>query len=320
MHRLKPLIRWVILGGCVFFLAKVLREHWQHVLEVTLPPSAWACFAIGLGFTLLAHLIAGWVWGLTLQALQQPVSWGWLIRVYLKTNMAKYLPGNIWHYYGRIQSAQQTGANLGTAAVSVLLEPLLMAASAFTLTLLCSPQILAHYGWLGLIGQWLGLPLVLIAIRPRFLNPVIQYLNRQKNTQIGIVNPVPLKRYPMLPLIGSLAFVLVRGLGFLSIFWAINPIVPRELPLVLSVFSLAWLLGMVVPGAPGGTGVFEVMAIALLSPRFPPGNLLSIVALYRVVSVLAEAIGAGLAWLDEQRLPIDIVAQPGLPNQQGQDF
>jgi uncharacterized membrane protein YbhN (UPF0104 family) len=56
-------------------------------------------------------------------------------------------------------------------------------------------------------------------------------------------------------------------------------------------------LGLVVPGAPGGLGIFEATAIAALNPtEFPPGLVLAIVAVYRLISVLAEAIAALLAF------------------------
>jgi hypothetical protein len=69
---------------------------------------------------------------------------------------------------------------------------------------------------------------------------------------------------------------------------------------MLSAFSTAWLLGLIVPGAPGGIGVFEVTAIALLDRHFSPGLLLSIVALFRVVSILGEVIAAGMATLSDR--------------------
>jgi uncharacterized membrane protein YbhN (UPF0104 family) len=90
-------------------------------------------------------------------------------------------------------------------------------------------------------------------------------------------------------------------MGFLVTFLAIHAIEPGQIPLLISVFSLAWLLGLVIPGAPGGIGVFEATAIALLDQTISPAVLLSVVALYRLISILAEAAGAGLAWLDEQR-------------------
>jgi hypothetical protein len=41
-----------------------------------------------------------------LRELNQSVSSIEFIKVYLKTNIAKYLPGNFWHYYGRIMEAK----------------------------------------------------------------------------------------------------------------------------------------------------------------------------------------------------------------------
>jgi glycosyltransferase 2 family protein len=56
-------------------------------------------------------------------------------------------------------------------------------------------------------------------------------------------------------------------------------------------------LGLITPGTPGGLGVLEVTAIALLESYFSPGLILTVVALNRIVSILAEAAGAALAWL-----------------------
>jgi uncharacterized membrane protein YbhN (UPF0104 family) len=90
---------------------------------------------------------------------------------------------------------------------------------------------------------------------------------------------------------------LIRGLGFLFALRALSAIEMAQVPQLLSAFSFAWLLGLVIPGAPGGLGVFEATAIALLDGVYAPAILISGVALYRVISVLAEAISALLAWL-----------------------
>jgi len=54
-------------------------------------------------------------------------------------------------------------------------------------------------------------------------------------------------------------------------------------------------------GAPGEMGVFEATAIAPLSDRFSTGIILSAVALYRIISILADVSGAFLAKVDRQR-------------------
>jgi glycosyltransferase 2 family protein len=292
--RLKPVIRWAILGGTLFFLAKVLKENWEGVTALRVAPAGWACLAIALGVTILAHICAGWVWSQMLrQDFQQPVKSVPLIQSYLQSTIAKYLPGNIWHYYGRIKSATHAGASVETATLSTLLEPLLMAAAALVVTLLSSRTLATRFGSWALIGQGIALASVLAALHPKVLNQLLRVVAKLKKTIAFQIN-----HYPVFPLVGELGFLLLRGFGFLLTVWALSPFDLTEALPLLSGFSLAWLLGLVVPGAPGGVGVFETTAIALLGNTHSLGLLLGIVAVYRLVSVLAEAIAAGLSYLD----------------------
>lgn len=308
--RLKASLRWLILGLVLFFLAKTLKDHWQEVAAIRVDAVGYACLTISLGVTLLAHILAGWVWSWVLQALDHPVSGVWSVRVYLQTNLAKYLPGNVWHFYGRISAATKTDIPVEIAIVSVLLEPLLMVVAALSIALIGVQQIAAVYGWVSQLLLMVGLAIVLAIVHPRFLNPLVGYLSKlkQKAPSSSQLISVPMKRYPIQPLLGELGFLGLRGIGFILTFLAIVPLSPQQFPIVMGVFALAWLTGFVIPGLPGGIGVFEAVAIALLSQgsaflgqRFLAGELLSVLALYRFVNTLAEVAGAGLVTLDDRR-------------------
>lgn len=296
-------LRWSIVGGTLFFLGKVLKDRAQEVAAIRIDRAGWANLAIALFITLLAHTWSGLVWAKILRSLQLPCSYRWALQVYLKTNIAKYLPGNIWHFSGRIWAVTQAGGSLGVATLSVLLEPLLMAAAALLLTLLGSQST-------SLMVRVVSLMAIFLAVHPRILNPVIQLLRRLKGKKGEggkgergrgrILNSELLESYPWLPLLGELGFLILRGTGFLLAFQALTPVNSSFIPQLMSAFSLAWLLGLIVPGAPGGIGVFEATAIALLGNDFSSGLLLSLVALFRLVSILAEAIAAGLAVLSER--------------------
>lgn len=301
--RPKDFLRWVIFGGALFFLAQAVRRHWAEVAQIRIAAAGWGLLAIALLITLLAHIWTGWVWGWILGDLGQPVPPLWATRTYLKTNIAKYLPGNVWHLYGRVVASQERGIPFGAATLSVLLEPLLMAAAALMLGLVGIRQ--ANWGL-----QALSLAIALAGVHPRVLNPVLGVLRRPKgkgkqtvDPDADLANAEPidrkpwqLKRYPLRPLLGEIGFVLLRGLGFVAIALALQPISPEQWLPLIGGFSFAWLLGLVIPGAPGGIGVFEATAIALLSNQLAPAILLSTVALYRLISTLAEGIGAALAW------------------------
>ncbi|NJN85479.1 MAG: UPF0104 family protein [Leptolyngbyaceae cyanobacterium SL_7_1] len=285
---LKPYLSWVILGGTLFFLATTLRIHWREVVEIRVSQTGWLYLSIALLMTLLAHIWSGWVWSWILRSLHQPAQGMWGVLTYLKTNIAKYLPGNVWHFYGRVMASKAQGFSVGAATVSVVLEALLMAAAALLLAL-CSYQTNLGLSLLALAG-------VLVGVHPRLLNPLIK-LAAQAKRQGQEEHPlVRLDRYPVVPLLGELGFLGLRGLGFLAIVLALMGTQPFPMLPVLSAFSIAWMLGLVVPGAPGGIGVFEASMVALVDALLPTGILLAAVAFYRFISTSAEAIGAGLAY------------------------
>lgn len=286
-------------------MLKALKDHWQEVAAIEIAPVGWATLAIALGVTLSAHILSGWVWTWILQELNQPVPNSQFIQIYLKTNIGKYLPGNVWHFYGRILAAKTAGVPTNAATLSVVLEPLLMAAAALVMALI-NIQPIASNNFVKLQGlPILGLACVLVGIHPQFLNRVINVLRRLKskgtNSSSDDSQALQLRRYPFKPLLGELGFIGLRSAGFLLTLVAFKPLDLQQIPLILSAFSFAWLLGLVTPGAPGGLGVFEATAIALLQGSFSGGLIISAIALYRMVSIIAEASGAGLAWLDEQR-------------------
>ena len=298
---IKPYFRWFILGGTLFFLLKTLKERFAEIATVRIESTGWLMLIISLIITLLAHIWSGWVWTWILAIFQQSLGLAKGIRVYLITNIAKYLPGNVWHFYGRINAVSQKRGSLSAATFSVLLEPLLMAASALLIAIFSTALglVKTDLNFTIYLGQLLVLMAVLVGIHPRILNPLLDRLSRSKG-KVLLEQKTELTTYPFLPFLGEIGFVLFRGLGFIFAFMVLQSITFSQIPSVISAFSIAWLLGLIVPGAPGGVGVFEATAIALLDEsQFPPANVLIVVALYRVISILAEAIAAFIAWIIE---------------------
>ncbi len=301
LAQIKPYLRWFILGGVLFFLIKTVKDRFAEVAAVQINHQGLMLLAIALSITIIAHVWSGWVWTWILVIFQQPLAVSEGIRVYLLTNIAKYSPGNIWHFYGRISAVARKGGSRGAATLSVLLEPLLMAAAALLIGLFSS-------GFSGLTTKfqanlnptfWLQLICllaVLVGIQPRILNALLHRLSRSKNkADATAAEAVNLTQYPLLPFLGEIGFVILRGLGFIFTFVALQSVTWQQIPQLFTAFSFAWLLGLVVPGAPGGLGVFEVTAYSLLNDSQFPSEIAA-VALYRLISILAEAIAALLSF------------------------
>ncbi|MFB2936075.1 UPF0104 family protein [Aerosakkonemataceae cyanobacterium BLCC-F154] len=305
----KRYLQWVMLGGVLFFFAKAFSRHWQEVAAIRIDGLGMMFLGLGVTFSLIAFAWSGVVWHWTLGEFKQKLKPFWLVKLYLKTHIAKYLPGHVWHYCGRIWGVKQVGVPGEIATLSVIIEPFLMIAAALT-TAIVSCQLAGegtrnvdHFNNWGL--QIISLMGVMLMVHPQFLNPALGMLGKFKGNKKdcpGVdLKHCRIERYPIKLLIAELIFVALRTSGFIFTFMALHPVAPSQIPLLVSGFSLAWLAALVLPGAPGGVGVFEAAAMMILSKSFSPGVVLSVVAVFRLVTILAEAIGAGLAYLDERR-------------------
>ncbi len=304
MKLIKKFLRWFILGLTLFFLALTLKNNWQEVTHLQISNFAWLMFGLSIILNLLAHVFSGWVWQWILNLFQIKLGVIKVICLYLITNISKYIPGNIWHFYGRINALQAKGYSLSLAGVSVAIEPLLMAAGALLMTIISASLGLmeASFNLRIFALQIFSLIAVLIGIHPIIINPIVNKLNRSKIKNKGEVKEVNLTKYPLFPLLGEIGFLILRGSAFICILHGLMSIKITWIPQLLSVFSFAWLLGLIVPGAPGGVGIFEATAIASLnSDKFPQGIILATVALFRVSSIIAELISAAIAWKINRR-------------------
>lgn len=304
--KVKRFIRWLIFGAILFFLIGVLRQNWQQVAAIRIDKTGWLFLTSSLVVTILAQTWAGWVWSWMLREFKQPRNSLWMINVYLKTNIAKYLPGNVWHYYGRVKKLRDSGVPTSTATLSVLIEPILQAAAA-VLMIIIGRQISGSILDKTSICSWqvLGAIAVLMLLHPWVLNPILQMLGKFEKPPKGSENfdvlSWKIDSYPVKPLVGSLGFLSLRGLGFCLILLAFTNYNLNQLPMLLSAFSIAWVTSLVVPGAPGGIGVFEATAIALLAQPFSTAVVFSAAALYRLISIIAETLAVAMVWLDEKR-------------------
>jgi glycosyltransferase 2 family protein len=295
--------RWIylfILAAALVFLGKALYSHWQGIASIQITPPAWACLIFATGINLMAFIWTGWVWGWILQDLGQPVNQSWAVQIYLTTNIAKYLPSNLVHLYGRTLATTDIGVPLGPASLSVVLDTLLMAAAGVIVSLLSVPQQQQIFAVLGLIA-------ILVIVHPLVLQRLVKFVPQgSKNNQPDVSNAIQLQRYPLRPLLGQILFVWVRSLSFIVTLSILTPIDPLLMPKYMSIYSLGWLLGFITPGVPGGIGILELITSTLLSQpgvltsdqTLSVGLALGAVGIHRLVTTIAEALGAGLATLD----------------------
>ena len=103
---------------------------------------------------------------------------------------------------------------------------------------------------------------------------------------------------PWLPLAAQVVFVLIRFAGFACCLAAFDLNTPAA-GQWLAAFALAYAAGLVVPGAPGGLGVFEATLLLRLGDGVDEASLLAVVLSYRVISTLADLLAAAVLAADQ---------------------
>jgi glycosyltransferase 2 family protein len=291
---LKGFLHWVILGATGIFIAKMLYDHWPEVQTVNLQPQAGIYLSLAIAISIVTQLWSAILWGWILALLRNPVPKRWAIVTFLKNAPAKYVPGSIWHFYGRVMAAQNRGIEVESATLSVMLEPLFIIAGALGLALwhrsTSVPLILI------LIG-------ILIVVHPTIFNRLWKGWRRLRGEK---TSGATLTQYPLLILIGAFCFMGLRSITFICVTFAFTPIAWESYKPLISGFSFAWLLSLVIP-SPGGLGVFEASALQVLAPYLSPAALLGSVGVYRLVTLCAESMSAIAAYFVK-----GVVAQVGL--------
>ena len=278
---------WITLASLTLIGVALVQQSAQ-LRQQSLDSQGWWWLLLGLGLTWLSILINGLAWRVVL---------GWLgsvpedlavVPLFVRSNLLKYLPGGIWHLVERVRLLRPSMGG-GPALAGVILDPLLIVAA--------SGLMLMAGGWQN--GLVLLAPIPALMLLPRWREPILQRLERSKAAQLQMAGDQPLEiegsgrsGYPWSPLAAEITFVVCRFSGFFCCVQAFNLAQPAPSQW-LAAFGLAYAIGLVVPGAPGGLGVFEATLLVRLGGGVSEAPLLAVVLSYRLISTLADVLAVG---------------------------
>jgi hypothetical protein len=210
----------------------------------------------------------------------------WAIRTYGISQLAKYVPGNIFHLAGRQAIGMAAGVPGWSLAKSSLWELGLIALAGSLFGLLALPLVIASLPLqLGVSGFVLAVMIVAAVLRTSF-------------------GPAAVWAFGW-----YVGFLAVSGVLFVGLIGATFP------PAVASganwivlcgAYVLAWLAGLLTPGAPAGVGVRELVLLFLLKGLVGESELLLAVVLGRVVTVVGDLLFFLVASLQKRSEPIGV--------------
>ena len=96
--------------------------------------------------------------------------------------------------------------------------------------------------------------------------------------------------FPTKAFLFEIAFVVSKFIGFyfcLSAFYIENS---PNIIFLLVIFSLSWSIGLIVPSAPSGVGVFEASLLFFVGRNIPQNIILVSVIYFRVISTSTDLL------------------------------
>lgn len=219
------------------------------------------------------------------------------IAVYLKTLVAKYLPSNLMHFAGRHLVTRQGHSN-GAVLAANLAELLLLVGAASVIVISAylggTIELPAEIGELAAKYRYLFLGLAIaggiaggIIVIRLGVKRFSQYVKDRLNWG-GICKAagIALLYLPFFIITGTILQILLwtageGGLGDGRTFY------------VIAAFALSWAAGFIIPGAPGGLGVRELVMLLLLSPLYERETVMIAALSLRLITISGD-VGAFL--------------------------
>jgi glycosyltransferase 2 family protein len=287
--------RWITVAALAVvavFFAITLAARWQEVISLKWQPRP-GVFALACVLLAVSYALVACVWGFALRrAAGTPVRAG--ARIWFLSNLARYVPGNIWSFVGAVELARREG----------VARPVTLAVMAYTQVLSVGVALLAGLPVLLAERARLGRPALLGAVAVAVVAGVaaafrrrLLALARRRLPGLEGVDLVPAPGTIALLVVGYAAYWAVTGLAFAALVASAYRLSPGDVPLVVAAYAAAYAVGFLSLLTPAGLGVREGVLVIALSPVLPAGPALVVALVSRVWMMVAELAGAGVAQL-----------------------
>lgn len=212
-----------------------------------------------------------------------------LIHVYAKSQLGKYLPGNVAHLAGRHVIARARGYSHRSLLLSTVYEfcGLLSAAgTAASMAIFIPGEIFSslHPGMRAVV----------------LLCPILPMFYLAHRTLPSLFERLKLGRFPessgalqtlAIPCLYYFTFFIFAGFSLVLLVLPIaDALSPSECLLLCFAFSVSWIFGYLTPGAPSGIGVREAVLVYILTPAVGVPEALLIAVLFRVATICGDIV------------------------------
>lgn len=296
--RLFKLRKW--LSTSVALLAIGFFIHYSMHNFDKIPSLNWSPTSIAIALFSVAIVvfnigIAGIAWQMLLRDNAIKLTWKQAQIIFSIAQFGKYLPGNIGQHVGRVVMARDIGIPVPIILNTMVVEMLWGAGigaglSILALLLFVDGQALGLNVNVGPIQLSVGVAILLFMpwLGIGFLNKYLPGLAKRISGG-GVIATPKLLTALIVAVLFLLCFVIMGLILKLQAQWFFGVTESNVIELTC-LFSVAWLAGYLLPGAPAGLGVREAMMVLLLSPVLGAGTAVGLGITLRITTTVGDAV------------------------------
>ncbi len=277
---------------------------WQSIVQ---PPSKILVLAALCGCSAVQYTIGAYAYKILLCfTCNREISFQDVFCIYSKSNLAKYLPGNIMHYAGRNLLGGMLGLEHIDIALATAGELVISLVAAFIISIVMSAPHLPQLILIIRENRSYSLVFCGMVLLGAVVVCVLWYaLHRKKSirgkfvqwaSKDGILTSLKVLGFEVLSL-----FVF-GGINFIIYMQILGVNIRISYTMIFTIFGLmvmSWMIGFIVPGAPGGIGIRETAMVVLLAPVLGKDQVALGAVLLRAANIAGDLImfACSLAWM-----------------------
>lgn len=227
---------------------------------------------------------------------KRQIQYSLVLSIYVKSNIYKYLPGNIMHVVGRNQIAVDTGLSHAKVVLASMIEIFLSLIAACILSLFFLNRILPVYIDILPKVRLLFLFFMIATVIGFF---IFFYFRKRIKDYLLAMN-ILCDRKTLINIILAIVYYLttqiISGLAYLGMIILMGFEVDLDYYyIIVGVYVFSWVAGMVTPGSPGGLGIREVMLSITLGGILKPELVATSVIVNRFNTIVGDILAIPIA-------------------------
>jgi len=269
------------------YIFQQIRHLWGDLSQAEISSGLWIkCLFLSIVYGVYQVLLSlAWWKLLCMLCSGHCPSFSTAFRIFMRTQIWKYLPGNVFHFVGRIELMKVQGVRRAETTISLMYESSLLLVCGSLLGGISALGIGVHLeAQRNFSFIWAGAGIAALVV-------FLWVLQRWR--------PGPLKDLPEMnrerwvKLVQVVLLYLVYFMLYSLIMWIAVAEFDSSFPYWTAVAAVCfpWAIGFVVPGASGGIGVREAAMMFILTQFLSPVDSLILTTFMRIVTTIGDGVG-----------------------------